>query len=173
MSFDPLQQASGDAPNLGQQGLNPYLPPQGDVGPAKAIVTRSFEDLRRIARLQQWLMGTVGTQLIFGCGGAVAVAAIAGPPRPGEPPQTGPVLLILGWYLVMFGIQIGTAVLLAMVGNKLWGVAGGVICGVLGFVPCISLITLVIVNVSATVLLQLNGYSVGFLGCNDPRLVSR
>ncbi len=167
MSFDPFQQPSGGAP-----GPNPYHSPMAQ-GPASIRGTHSFEDLKQLAQFQRWMIGMVGAQLLFGCGGIMALGVIANAvAAPGQPPPPWTGILGLLWWGLMILVGGGTIVSLALVGNKVWGAAGAVICALLGFVPCVSLITLLVVNSSATSILQRHGYTVGFLGCNDPRLLS-
>lgn len=133
--------------------------------------THSFEDLKQLAFFQRCMVGMVGAQILLGCGGSIGLTVLVGATtQPGQDPGMGISALILGWYGLLFLIGIGTIVSLALVGNKVWGTAGAVLCGILGFVPCVSLITMLVANGSATNILQRHGYSVGFLGCNDPRL---
>ena len=42
----------------------------------------------------------------------------------------------------------------------------GIVCGLLALIPCIGLITLLIINSKATSILRRNGIRVGFLGAN-------
>jgi hypothetical protein len=73
------------------------------------------------------------------------------------------------------GLAIGVAAL-AIVGcsmvaifllaNELYHTAIAVLCVLLIIVPCISLITLLIVNGKATGFLQQHGIKVGFMGVN-------
>ena len=166
MSFDQFPPSPPGQPN-------PFQPPMSGSKGMPTDGTRSIEYLKQLARLQRWLVGLVGIQLLFGCVGGAGIGGLTaamGPPVPGASP---PIALMVGigvWYLLIVAISIGTIVLLAMVGHKLWGTAGAIICGILGFMPCISLIALVVTNATATNMLQRHGYKVGFLGCNDPRL---
>jgi hypothetical protein len=166
MSFDPFQQAGGGTPNP-----NPYHSPMAAPSPVQVGGTHSFEDLKQIAQYQRWMVGMVGAQLLFWCGGNIAFSALqAAVVQPGQPPPLWLSFLALAFLAVLFAVLVGTVAALALVGNKLWGVGAAVLCGILGFLPCIGLITLVVVNGSATSILQRHGYTVGFLGCNDPRL---
>ncbi len=46
----------------------------------------------------------------------------------------------------------------------------GVLCAILMFVPCISLIVLLVINQKATAFLQSNGIRVGFLGTSPDNI---
>lgn len=141
-------------------------------GPATIRGTHSFEDLKQLAQFQRWLVGMVGAQILFLCGGPMAIfglVAAFGDPNGPMPPWFVVVTVI--WYGGLFLAGIGTIVSLALVGNKIWGAVGAVLCAILGFFPCVSLITLLVANGQATSILQRHGYTVGFLGCNDPRLL--
>jgi len=76
-------------------------------------------------------------------------------------------LLILGLAFVVVLIAVASIALLA---NELYGTGLAVLCAVLMFVPCISLITMLIVNQKATGFLQSHGVKVGFLGVNPDRI---
>ncbi|MFO1092210.1 MAG: hypothetical protein U0992_02710 [Planctomycetaceae bacterium] len=54
--------------------------------------------------------------------------------------------------------------------RELHGVGRAVVCAVLMFVPCVSLITLLIVNQGATKFLQGHGVQVGFFGVDPSRI---
>jgi uncharacterized membrane protein (GlpM family) len=65
--------------------------------------------------------------------------------------------------LAIAGFSIVSVALLA---SRLMNTAVAVLCGILVLFPCISLITLLIVNQKATTYLQQHGVKVGFLGAN-------
>lgn len=133
----------------------------------------SFEDLRKIARIQRWLVTLVGLQLLVMCGGGFGLGFIMPLLRP--PPGQGMfsvlgALVIVVWSLFTLALSTGTALGLAMMANRLWGLSGAVICGGLGFVPGIAFVALLVTNGQATSVLQRHGFTVGLLGCDDPRL---
>ena len=53
-----------------------------------------------------------------------------------------------------------------LLANELYNTGIGVLCAILMIVPCISLITLLVVNGKATSFLQQHGIKVGFMGAN-------
>ena len=72
-------------------------------------------------------------------------------------------LVILGLALVIIGCGMVAVFLLA---NELMGTGMGILCAVLLVIPCVSLITLLVVNQKATTYLQQNGIKVGLMGAN-------
>ena len=54
----------------------------------------------------------------------------------------------------------------AMLANKLYNVAGAIFVGILSAIPCINLITWMVVNGKATRMLRDKGITVGFLGAD-------
>jgi hypothetical protein len=59
---------------------------------------------------------------------------------------------------------------IALLANELYGVGVAVLCGVLVVIPCVGLITLLIVNQSATSFLQRRGVKVGFMGVKPEQI---
>jgi hypothetical protein len=57
-----------------------------------------------------------------------------------------------------------------LLANELYNVGIGVLCAILMIVPCISLITLLVVNGKATAYLQQHGIKVGFMGTNPNQI---
>jgi hypothetical protein len=53
-----------------------------------------------------------------------------------------------------------------MLANKVYGLAAAICVVILSFVPCVGLITLLVVNGKATNILRDKGYHVGFLGAD-------
>ena len=136
---------------------NPYQTPQyaGGVSPLAADVDR--EKLRRVAKYQQWVIYAVLANLLVYLG-AVALQ-IAGFEAIGQ-------LMIL----LLLPIALFAMVAIALLANELYNVAVAVVCALLMLVPCISLITLLVVNGGATKYLQQRGVKVGFMGAN-PNLI--
>lgn len=136
---------------------NPYQTPQyvGGVSPFAADVDR--EKLRRVAKYQQWVIYAVLANLLVYLG-AVALQ-IAGFEAISQ-------LMIL----LLLPIALFAMVAIALLANELYNVAAAVICALLMLVPCISLITLLVVNGGATKYLQQRGVKVGFMGAN-PNLI--
>lgn len=69
-------------------------------------------------------------------------------------------------YLLSLAVGLGSAVVAAMLAAAMWGVVAAVFTVPLMFVPCLNLITLLILNQTATSRLQKAGYKVGILGAN-------
>jgi uncharacterized membrane protein len=131
---------------------NPYQSPQF-VGQATAVDPGDREKLRRVARRQQLVLYALLAQIIvyismFGAQGANASGAAA----------------ILG--LLFLAIAIFSMVAVFLLAKELLNIVIAVICTVLMLIPCISLLTLLIVNGRATKLLQKHGVKVGLMGAN-------
>ena len=125
---------------------NPYQPPASSE-PAIGVLSGSREDLRTVATMQKGILvcillqiiGTVG-QVVSPPGLAMAFAGLA---------------LITGIASFIF------VLLLAM---RVYGVGMGILLGVLCMIPCIGLISLLVVNGKATSVLRQNGIKVGLMG---------
>jgi hypothetical protein len=72
--------------------------------------------------------------------------------------------ILLG--LVHFAIGVLATVFVFMLALKVYSVAMGIVLGILTLIPCIGLITLLIINQKATGLLNKYGYRVGLMGAN-------
>jgi hypothetical protein len=53
-----------------------------------------------------------------------------------------------------------------LLANEVYNAIVATLCAILMIVPCISLLTLLVVNGKATAYLQQNGIRVGFMGAN-------
>ena len=132
---------------------NPYQSPQfgGPVPPGGAPgVDR--EKLRRVARYQQWVIFAIVANL------GINVASMA---MRGQDP-----LLQLGIVAVALVILVLVITAIGLLANELMGIGVAILCGFLMIVPCISLITLLVVNQKATTYLQQHGIKVGLVGAN-------
>jgi uncharacterized membrane protein len=129
---------------------NPYESPQF-VGQATEVEPVDREKLRRVARRQQWVLYALLAQI------AVYVAMLALQGASG-------VAALLG--LLFLGLAIFSMVAVFLLAKELLHIVVAVICTVLMLIPCISLLTLVIVNGRATRLLQQHGVKVGLMGAN-------
>ena len=131
---------------------NPYQAPQFVPGSAPASSGEDREKLRRVAKYQQWvlyaLLANIGFNVVaFATRGQsllVALAVLAG------------ALAVIAFAMVS----------IFMLANELLNPVVGAICAVLMLVPCVSLITLLIINGRATTFLQQRGVKVGFMGAN-------
>jgi hypothetical protein len=132
---------------------NPYQSPQ-IVAEAALTDANSVdrEKLRRVAKYQQWVLYTLLANIVINLmamstrGGGTAVSLALG-----------------GLALVIVVISMFAVFRLA---NELYNIAVGIVCAVLMIVPCVSLLTLLIVNGKATTFLQQRGIKVGFMGVN-------
>jgi hypothetical protein len=136
--------------------MNPYYPPQG---PQNAWDDRARRDhLFRIARDQRminWIVlayfGTsVFTTTMQDTLGTQAVV---------------PIRILVG--LVAIGIIIAGVVYAVRMASALHGTGIAVLCAILLLVPCVGLLTLLVLNSQATTQLKRAGLQVGLLGV-DP-----
>lgn len=74
---------------------------------------------------------------------------------------------LLGIAIIPF--LLATLVFLFLLACKLYGVAKGVLLGILGLIPLVGLVVLLIVNGKATQVLRAHGLKVGFLGASIPK----
>jgi len=72
--------------------------------------------------------------------------------------------LLLG--LVFVTVAVLATVFVFMLALKVYSVAMGIVLGILTLIPCIGLITLLIINQKATGLLKERGYRVGIMGAD-------
>jgi hypothetical protein len=106
--------------------------------------------IRDIAKYQRGLIMCILAYIVF----AVAAMALKGSP------------LALLCAFMGFASSITGAVFVFILAIKLYGVALGIIMGILTLIPLIGLITLLIVNGKATGILKKHNVPVGFLGAN-------
>jgi hypothetical protein len=129
---------------------NPYESPQF-VG--KAIVAEpEREKMRRVANRQQFVLYALLANIVIN----VALIALGD--------QRGPAKLIV--VILAISIVIATMIAAFMLATELYNVIIGVVCALLMPVPCIALLTLLIINGKATNYLQQRGVKVGFMGVN-------
>jgi len=111
------------------------------------------EKLRRVAKYQQWVLYALLANI------CINIASIA-------VRQANEFMLSLGVLAVALAIAAFSMVAIFLLANELYNAGIGVLCAILMIVPCIQLITLLIVNGKATSFLQQNGIKVGFMGTN-------
>ena len=138
---------------------NPYQSPEA---PSSSTLpdfsggnTREF--LREVARRQRLVLLAVGLNIIFN---VLAMAL-----NTGENP-----LLAIGVAVVALGIVAFSMFAMFQLANRVYGMAAAIVCSLLMLVPCISLITLLVVNQRATSLLQAARIKVGLFGA-DPATI--
>jgi predicted RNA-binding Zn-ribbon protein involved in translation (DUF1610 family) len=118
------------------------------------------KELRSIAVSQRYLIICVLVQIIAYIGLIVASASA------GNPPKGPAVAVILLLALAMLVTGVAGMVFACMLANKVYGVAGAIFVVILSFVPCVGLITLLVINGKATKILKDKGVHVGFLGAD-------
>jgi hypothetical protein len=79
-----------------------------------------------------------------------------------------PPVAMLVLLLAMVGVEITSVVFVFLLTTKLYGAGVGVLLGILTMVPCVGLITLLVVNAKATNILKAAGLKVGLLGARVP-----
>jgi hypothetical protein len=137
---------------------NPYESPQFAGQPtAPYSPGLDREKLRRVAKYQQWVLYALLATICINIG-SIAVR------------QANEPLVNLGVLVVALAIAALSMVAIFLLAKELYNAGIGVLCAILMIVPCISLITLLIVNGKATSFLQQNGIKVGFMGVNPNRI---
>ena len=141
---------------------NPYQSPQipepqySPMSQAGLAAGMNREKLRRVARYQQWVIFAIVAQV------GVNIASFA---AGRQDPLIQLVIVAVALVVLIFVI---TAI--GLLANELMGLGVAILCGILMIVPCISLITLLVVNQKATAYLQQHGVKVGLVGAN-PNLI--
>jgi hypothetical protein len=119
------------------------------------------EGLRTIALYQKYLI-----MCVLGLLTANILSIVLSSTSGGRPPG-GPVLgLVLLIALAALAAWIGGIVLGAMLANKVYNEVAAIFVGILSLIPCINLVTWLVVNGKATRLLRDKGIEVGFLGAD-------
>ena len=118
--------------------------------------TTSKDRLRRVAKYQRAVILAIVANLVLNI---VAMASREFPPAA--------LLMLLFLMLCIVAIMIASVFFLS---RELYSIGIAVFCALLMFIPCVSLITLLIVNQKATTFLQQNGLKVGFFGIDPARI---
>lgn len=138
-----------------------FIPPL----PQQRVVSQGFYDtsrekLRRTARYQRWVLLALLADI--GISGIVLAHEFEWLTIPsGVPTVLG--IMSLAMFLFM-------TVAIVLMSKQFWHIAVVVICGLLMWVPGVSLITLLVVNWKATRYLQQFGINVGLLGADYKRI---
>ncbi len=132
-------------------GQPPYGPPAGYPG------GEDREKLRSVARYQRLVMYA----LLANIGLNIVSFAMQGAMRGRGSMELSIAILIAALAVIAFSI---TAMFL--LANTLHNAIIGVLCAFLMIVPCVSLITLLVINQQASSYLTARGVKVGFLGAN-------
>jgi len=131
---------------------NPYESPQFTTQPRVAELAPSErEKMRRVASRQQFVLYALLANIVINIGVMAA-------------PTDQSVRLVLG--ILAIAIIITAMIAAFLLAKELYNVVVGVICAVLMPMPCISLLTLLVINGKATTFLQQRGVKVGFMGVN-------
>jgi len=150
-----IRQAEGESATDLTPGM---LPAAGspNVAPQPRTKPKRQPDIRKLAKAQRWMILLV----LLGLVGQLVPPMLIGTVGPGRSFMIIWGILYLGVYVLMV---IGTVLLLNAQGSRLPIV---IIFGILAMFPCVSLILLVFVNMSATRTLRRAGLRVGFMGAN-------
>jgi len=134
-----------------QPDENPYRAPVG-MDRAVGVLSGKREDLRKVAVAQKGIMVCILVYLV-----AIALVAVL------QPSPLVRLLLIVPLILASAGFTI-------MLAMQVYGMAGGILMGILALVPCMGLLVLLLINARATKVLRSNGIQVGLLGADLSRV---
>jgi hypothetical protein len=137
---------------------NPYQSPMADLRPAIGVLSGKQEDVRAVAVYQKGVLVCILVYLLGIVGRVMAVFAAS------TPSASFGAALLFG--LVVLAAGLGGLVFVFLLSTKVYGVAIGVLLGLLTFLPCIGLLVLLIINGKATTILRNNGHRVGLLGAS-------
>lgn len=143
---------------------NPYQPPQSLASPSSYHSGPAGEDRERtrsVARYQRLVMYALLANLGLNIGAMVMQAATQG---------QGGIVVAFAILAAALAIAVFSIVAMFLLANTLHNPVVGVLCAILMVVPCLSLITLLIINQQATAFLKSRGVRVGFLGA-DPNSI--
>ena len=137
--------------------MNPYQPPQHASPPSPSVPQADRDKLYTIAKCQRTINLIV--LAYFGTGFASNQLGDAPGGR-----------LIIGF--VVLAVMVAGAVFAGRMANALWSTGAAVVCAILLLIPCVGLLTLLVLNSRATTRLRAAGFKVGLLG-GDPEEVRR
>ena len=127
---------------------NPYQSPRPDAQ-IIGVLSGSRDDLRSVAKYQKGIIVCILINLVNIICKAVVPAEIA---------------FIIALSFLVVGL-VGT-VFVVLLAIKVYPTAVGVLLGIMTLIPCIGLLSLLVVNAKATSILKQNGIKVGLLGAN-------
>ncbi|HUE71023.1 MAG TPA: hypothetical protein VMP01_09050 [Pirellulaceae bacterium] len=140
---------------------NPYQSPQVVSEPVSTYQQGSDrEKLRRVAKYQKWVIYALLVNIVMN----IALNGVAMSAR--QPGTAANLLILLAVLVVALVIAAITMVAVFMLANEVYSAASGVLCAILMLIPCVSLITLLVLNSRATSVLQQGGVKVGLMGAN-------
>jgi predicted RNA-binding Zn-ribbon protein involved in translation (DUF1610 family) len=122
--------------------------------------------LRDIAALQKYpMICALGLIVSFPCYWAASLMARAA--RSGPTPIPLPISGFVVLLLLLFAIaNLGAWVLSVLLASKVYGTGGAIIVFFLQLIPCINLVTLLVVSNKATTILRDRGHAVGLMGAD-------
>jgi predicted RNA-binding Zn-ribbon protein involved in translation (DUF1610 family) len=126
------------------------------------------KEMKSIATLQKYLLISILLMILSYIGYIAAIVVNLPAQQPGQPPNLkGPAIAMIGVLaLVLLATSLASLILSVLLSSKLYGTGGAILVFFLQFVPCVGLITLLVVNGKATSVLKEKGYTVGFLGAD-------
>ena len=148
MSSNPYQSPQ----SFGQPNYSGY--PSGPGGEDR-------EKTRDVARYQRMVMYALLANLGLNIGAIAIQSATRG---------QGGLAVAFAILAAALAIAIFSIVAMFLLANSLHNPVVGVLCAILMVVPCLSLITLLVINQQATSFLKSRGVRVGFLGA-DPNSI--
>ena len=80
------------------------------------------------------------------------------------------VAVSLGLAVLALAIVVISMFAIFSLAKEVYGIGVGVVCALLMVVPCVSLLTLLVVNGKATSILQQGGIKVGFMGVSPDKI---
>lgn len=140
---------------------NPYQSPQPFGAPSGYPAGEDREKLRSVARYQRLVMYALLANIGLNVVSMELRSSMQGPAG------LGVSLAILVAALAVIGFSMTAMFLLA---NTLHNSVIGTICAFLVLIPCVALITLLVINQQASTYLSSRGVKVGFLGA-DPKSI--
>lgn len=144
------------------QGTCPFCGQPAGLGGSTGLCMVHGRDMRLVARRQRWLLwlvlAAVSTNLFTILAPAWAMS-----------PFVGAVVLVAVFGLVVL-LVVGVILLLSALRAH---IAVIIVGALLSFAPCINLLVLMAVNMSATRVLRKAGLKVGFMGVPDAEVVRR
>jgi predicted RNA-binding Zn-ribbon protein involved in translation (DUF1610 family) len=124
-------------------------------------------EMKSIASLQKYLLISILVMILAYIAYIAAVIANIPTQQPGPPNLKGSSLaLILVLFLVLMVASLGALILSVLLASKLYGTGGAILVFFLQFIPCVGLITLLVINNKATNVLRDKGFTVGFMGAD-------
>jgi hypothetical protein len=133
---------------------NPYQSPQFAQAPVVAELSPTErEKMRRVASRQQFVLYSLLANIV------INIVFMAMPPG-----ASTPVRGMLG--IIALSVVIATMIAAFLLAWELYNMVIGMICAVLMPIPCVALLTLLIINGKATKFLQQRGVKVGLMGVN-------